>query len=190
MQIWISPIVENLSGDSSDGESYHGYWAQNINAVNSNFGSSSDLVALSAALHARGMYLMVDVVTNHMGYLGCGDCVNYSVFTPFNSVRTKSSEKKELLANFSQQSYYHPFCLIDYSNATSIQVCWEGDNTVSLPDLRTEDSDVLSVWESWITSLVSTYSIDGLRVDSAQQVDQAFFPPFQSAGMYPNLNKL
>lgn len=82
-----------------------------------------------------------------------------------------------------QQSYYHPFCLIDYNNQTSIKVCWEGDNTVSLPDLRTEDSDVSSVWNSWITSLVSTYNIDGLRVDSAQQVDNAFFPPFQSAGM-------
>ena len=76
----------NLSGDSADGEAYHGYWAQNINEVNSNFGSSSNLVALSTALHARGMYLMVDVVTNHMGYLGCGACVNYSVFTPFDSV--------------------------------------------------------------------------------------------------------
>ncbi len=30
---------------------------------------------------------MVDVVTNHMGYDGCGDCVDYGVFTPFNSVR-------------------------------------------------------------------------------------------------------
>jgi alpha-amylase len=52
---------------------------------------------------------------------------------------------------------------------------------VSLPDLRTEDSDVSSVWDSWITALVANYTIDGLRVDSAQQVDQAFFPPFQSA---------
>jgi alpha-amylase len=78
--------VENLVGDSGDGEAYHGYWAQNINAVNSNFGSESDLVALSTALHNRGMYLMVDIVTNHMGYLGCGTCVDYSVFTPFNSV--------------------------------------------------------------------------------------------------------
>lgn len=54
---------------------------------------------------------------------------------------------------------------------------------MSLPDLRTEDSDVASVWNTWITGLVKTYSIDGLRVDSAQQVDSAFFPPFQSAGM-------
>lgn len=31
---------------------------------------------------------MVDIVTNHMGYLGCGTCVDYSVFTPFNLVGT------------------------------------------------------------------------------------------------------
>jgi hypothetical protein len=30
---------------------------------------------------------MVDVVTNDMGYAGCGTCVDYSVFNPFNSVR-------------------------------------------------------------------------------------------------------
>jgi alpha-amylase len=46
---------------------YHGYWAQDIESLNSNFGDASDLKALSNALHARGMYLMVDVVANHMG---------------------------------------------------------------------------------------------------------------------------
>ncbi|GAB7352422.1 hypothetical protein MBLNU459_g2841t2 [Dothideomycetes sp. NU459] len=167
--IWISPVVENLPQDTGDGESYHGYWAQNIYEVNTNFGAASDLVALSSALHSRGMYLMVDVVTNHMGYDGCGTCVDYSVFNPFDS-----------------ESYFHPFCLIDYSNTTSIQQCWEGDNTVSLPDLRTEDSDVLSMWETWITQLVANYTIDGLRIDSAEEVDQAFFPPFLAAagGIY------
>jgi hypothetical protein len=35
-------------------------------AVNSHYGSSSDLLALSEALHARGMYLMVDIVVNNM----------------------------------------------------------------------------------------------------------------------------
>jgi alpha-amylase len=78
--------VENLEGNTSDGSAYHGYWAQNIYELNSNFGTKDDLINLSAALHSRGMYLMVDVVTNHMGYVGRGDCVDYSVFTPFNEV--------------------------------------------------------------------------------------------------------
>lgn len=34
--------------------------------VNTNYGSADDLLALSTALHDRGMYLMVDVVANHM----------------------------------------------------------------------------------------------------------------------------
>lgn len=112
---------------------------------------------------------MVDVVTNHMGYEGCGDCVDYSVFKPFNN-----------------QSYYHPFCLIDYNNITSIQQCWEGDNTVSLPDLHTENANVVSMWSAWIAQLVSNYTIDGIRIDSFQQVDQAFWTPFLAAagGMY------
>lgn len=28
--IWISPVVQNVQGVTSDGDSYHGYWAQRI----------------------------------------------------------------------------------------------------------------------------------------------------------------
>jgi len=34
--------------------------------VNEKYGTAADLLALSNALHDRGMYLMVDVVANHM----------------------------------------------------------------------------------------------------------------------------
>jgi hypothetical protein len=36
------------------------------NALNENYGTADDLKALSSALHERNMYLMVDVVANHM----------------------------------------------------------------------------------------------------------------------------
>ena len=52
--IWISPVVAQIT-DASRG--YTGYAAQNLNALNSHFGSASDLKALSAALHARGMVI-------------------------------------------------------------------------------------------------------------------------------------
>lgn len=63
-------MVANLVGNSADGSAYHGYWAQNIYEVNANFGDAASLKNLSDELHDRGMYLMVDVVANHMGYLG------------------------------------------------------------------------------------------------------------------------
>ncbi|TVY38919.1 Alpha-amylase A type [Lachnellula occidentalis] len=162
--IWISPIVENLQSDGA----YHGYWAQNITEINSNFGTESDLLALSKAVHDKGMYFMVDIVTNHMGYDGCRDCVDYSIFDPFNL-----------------QSDYHTPCAIDYNNATSEKVCWEGDDNISLPDLRTEDSGVLDTWNTWVGGIVTKYSIDGFRLDSALEVDVDFFSPFEAAaGVY------
>lgn len=72
--IWISPVVDNLAGG------YHGYWAKNWDAINSNFGSEADLKALVAAAHAKGMWVMVDVVANHSAPIG----TNYSQISPLN----------------------------------------------------------------------------------------------------------
>lgn len=53
--VWISPITAQVTGNTADGEAYHGYWQQNIYEINTNFGSAEELQALSAAMHARGM---------------------------------------------------------------------------------------------------------------------------------------
>ncbi|KAK7992516.1 glycoside hydrolase family 13 protein [Apiospora saccharicola] len=166
--VWISPIVKNLEGDTPYGTAYHGYWAQDIYSLNENFGTEQDLIDLSAALHSRGMYLMVDVVTNHMGFNGCGNCVDYSLLNPFNN-----------------SGYYHPFCEINYDDPNSVRTCWEGDNKVSLPDLRTEDSNIRSTFSAWIKDLVAKYSIDGMRIDSVKHVEKDFWPGFlEAAGIY------
>ncbi|KKF95976.1 Alpha-amylase 2 [Ceratocystis platani] len=162
--VWISPVVTNIEASgSSDGDSYHGFWAKNFNTVNSHFGSQADLKSLADALHSRGMYLMVDVVANHMAYKGCQTCVDYSTLTPF-----------------SQSSYFHSPCNIDYSSQTSIEQCWQGSNTVSLPDLRTEDADVRAFFNTWVSELVTNYSIDGLRIDSAKHQETSFWADFEA----------
>ncbi|KAJ6096647.1 alpha-amylase [Penicillium sp. IBT 16267x] len=167
--IWITPVTEQLPQHTADGEAYHGYWQQDIYSVNSNYGTADDLKSLASALHDRDMYLMVDVVTNHMGYAGAGDTVDYSVFNPFNS-----------------EDYFHSYCEItDYSNLTMVEKCWEGDMIVSLPDLNTESTTAQNIWNDWITDLVSTYSIDGLRIDSVLEVQKDFWAGFEAAaGVY------
>ena len=107
---------------------------------------------------------MVDVVVNHNGYDGASTAVDYTDFSPFNV-----------------KSYYHPYCVPDYSNITSTQQCWQGDTTVSLPDLRTEDSDVALEYQDWIKELVANYSIDGLRLDTVLEVDTGFWSEFSKA---------
>jgi len=37
------------------------------------------------------------------------------------------------------------------------------------------------MWNSWIKGLVKNYTIDGLRIDSAQYVNMDFYPDFQEA---------
>ncbi|KAJ5893616.1 hypothetical protein N7495_005307 [Penicillium taxi] len=167
--IWITPVTEQLSSDTTEGEAYHGYWQQNIYEVDAHYGTSADLLALSDALHERKMYLMVDVVANHMGYGGAGDTVDYSVFTPFDS-----------------STYFHSYCEIsDYSNQSNVEDCWLGDTVVSLPDLNTELTSVQTVWYDWVKDLVSNYSIDGLRVDTVKHVQESFWPGYNSAaGVY------
>ncbi|KAL0474191.1 alpha-amylase [Neurospora intermedia] len=162
--VWISPIVKQIDGVTKDGSSYHGYWASDIWSLNPSFGTADNLKGLSKALHDRGMYLMVDVVTNHMAYLGCRSCINYQGLNPFSS-----------------QSYYHSPCTINYDNQTSIETCWQGSDIVSLPDLKTETDDVRKIWHDWVSKIVSTYSIDGLRIDSVKHVEKSFWPGFESA---------
>ncbi|KAH1687383.1 hypothetical protein KXX12_001899 [Aspergillus fumigatus] len=167
--IWITPVTKQLPQDTSEGTAYHGYWQQDIYSVNSNYGTADDLKALASALHDRGMYLMVDVVANHMGYAGAGDSVDYSVFNPFNS-----------------QTSFHPLCFIsNYDNQTDVENCWLGDNSVPLPDLDTTNPDVQKIWYNWVNSLVSNYSIDGLRIDTVKHVQSDFWPGFNdAAGVY------
>jgi alpha-amylase len=66
--LWISPVVKNVETDAGfDG--YHGYWAQDLTAPNPHFGDIGDLRHLVYAAHARGIKVIVDIVTNHMGQL-------------------------------------------------------------------------------------------------------------------------
>ncbi|KAK9352807.1 alpha-amylase [Lipomyces doorenjongii] len=167
--IWISPIVENIPDDTGYGYAYHGYWMKNIYALNTNFGSGEDLIALATALHNRGMYLMVDIVVNHYGFSGNHASVDFSAYTPFSS-----------------SDYFHAFCWItDYSNQANVEECWLGDDTVPLPDVNTQLDTVKSEYQSWIQNLVSNYSIDGLRIDTVKHVQMDFWVPFQeAAGVY------
>jgi hypothetical protein len=57
IQIWISPVTSQVKGNTDDGAAYHGFWPDNMNELNENFGTANDLKALSAALHSRGMVI-------------------------------------------------------------------------------------------------------------------------------------
>jgi len=164
--IWISPVSQNYEGPrTAYGDAYHGYWIADVTLLNDRFGTSDDLKALSAEVHRRNMYLMVDVVVNN--------------------VMATSTTPDLSTYFFKEQSQYHPYCPIQWGNTTSEQNCWLGDEKVPLPDVNTQDEDVVSGYGDWIANLVQEYNIDGLRIDAAKHVDMSFWPVFcERAGVF------
>ena len=161
--IWISPVVENTPGG------YHGYWAQNISAINHQFGSPEDLKDLVAAAHKKDVWVMVDVVANHMG----GTIDDISNFSPFN-----------------EQDHYHDCkncgdtCEItDFDTLYSYNL--EHCRLSGLPDLDQDNTWVAQQLLAWVTQLVKEYNFDGIRIDTVPEVKPTFWQKFtEAAGCY------
>lgn len=69
--IWITPVVKNPAPDWE--YNYHGYAAQDLLAIDARFGSDGtqstaerELKELVDAAHAKGIYVILDIVLNHM----------------------------------------------------------------------------------------------------------------------------
>lgn len=169
--VWISPIVDNIEEPTPYGEAYHGYWTRDTTKLNSHFGTEADLLALTSALHSRGMYLMVDIVVNHVATTQNGNTFNpKGQYGPFNS---------------SSSDFHQPFCYIDYNSQTSIEQCTLGDSKVPLMDINTESPRIKTFWNDWIKSTVQKYNIDAIRIDTVKHVAMPFWPDFtSSAGVY------
>lgn len=149
--IWISPIPKNQDNG------YHGYWATDFNSLNDNFGSSQDLQDLVNAAHDKNILVMLDVVANHAGTpSSSGD---YSGYT------------------FSSASQYHPSCDIDFNNQTSVEQCW----LAGLPDIDTEDDNVVSTLYGIVGNWTRTYGFDGIRIDTFRHIRKDFWPGYISS---------
>ncbi|ORX98302.1 glycoside hydrolase superfamily [Clohesyomyces aquaticus] len=154
--IWITPVVANKAGG------YHGYWAQDLNGINSNYGTAADLKSLVSTAHSKGIYVMVDVVANHMG-------------PDLNSISQNAPSP------LNQASSYHSACTINYAVQSSVEQC----EIANLPDVDTTKTEIRTLYQNWIKSLVGNYSFDGVRIDTVKHVEKDFWPGFSSAaGVY------
>ncbi|XP_071090122.1 uncharacterized protein [Haliotis cracherodii] len=165
--IWISPTVENTVNG------YHGYWAKNIYKVNPEFGTKEELKSLISECQKRDIWVMFDVVANHMGRTsGCSD----------RSCPTKKLTNFTEFVPFDQQEHYHELCYIqESSNQSEIEECRLG----ILPDLNQSVPYVRRTLLDWVSNLTREYDVDGLRIDTLCEVPKPFWREFQeSAGVF------
>ena len=152
--IWISPVVANTPGG------YHGYWANDLFRVNENFGTEQDLIELIDACHERDIWVMVDVIANHIGYVNNND---YASVVPFSSPEhyNKFVDCRTVAAD-------------DYHGQ---ETCW----LHGLPDLDQNNEFVRKTLLDWITDFVQKYDFDGLRLDALRHVSRIFWSEFSKA---------
>jgi len=156
--IWISPMVDNFE------DGYHGYWAKNWSRLNDNFGSEQDFIDFVNECHKRNIWVMGDVVANHVGPTG----IDYSRVYPFN-----------------QDYHYHTYCEINGDDWQHNQWRVENCRLADLPDLKQEDSFVGSYILDWVKNIINKYHIDGLRIDTTPEVPKWFWDQYSSsAGVF------
>ncbi|MDP2341769.1 MAG: alpha-amylase family glycosyl hydrolase [Deltaproteobacteria bacterium] len=65
--LWLTPLHQQVA-DVEGTAPYHGYWPQQLDAVDPHFGSLADLQALVRDAATMQIGVVLDVVTNHFGY--------------------------------------------------------------------------------------------------------------------------
>lgn len=146
--IYLSPAFESTR---------HGYDTANYYEVDRRLGTRSDLAALSADLHARGMHLVLDGVFNHVG----------RDFWAF----------KDLQANGGNSPYRDWFDDIRFGQSSPYgdpfsYAGWNGH--YSLVKLNLEHPEVRQHLFGAVGMWVNELGIDGIRLDAADCLSFSF----------------
>jgi glycosidase len=189
--LWITPPVANQWLDRTVGYSgYHGYWAEHFMRVDRHLGTLADYRRLSDALHRRGMFLVQDIVVNHVGnFFDFG--ADWRPEAPASSWTANPGSAP--MARPSQK----PFDLIDVRDPRQRAVAvyhWTpkvsdyGDpiqelnfQMSGLDDLNTENPRVRRALRESYGYWIREVGVDAFRVDTAFYVPVAYFDDFMSA---------
>lgn len=186
--LWLTPPVRNQWLDPTLGfTGYHGYWAQHFKQVDPHIGTLADYQGLSHDLHSRGMYLVQDIVVNHVGnyfgFEGGWDAADPTQFYTSNTRSRPTSAPTQWPFNLNdprravdaRASVYHwtpP--LIDVKNPLH-----ELTHQMSgLDDLNTSNPVVMRALRDSYGYWIKTVGVDAFRVDTAFYVEPEFFADF------------
>jgi glycosidase len=165
--IWISPVYLNHHG------AYHGYHISDFNRIDPHWGTLEELRAFIDEAHQRGVYVIFDVVFNHMARLHASDAPNYPKYsrTPYPALRWSNPDEQ----------FAPPFNDLDLFHRHGSINNWEDDeqnvlgDLQGLADLRTEDARVRQWLLESHLALIAATDCDGFRIDTAHHVEIDFW---------------
>ena len=151
--IWITPVQMQRHVNA-----YHGYWTYDFYGVDGHLGGMSKLVELVNTAHAKGIYVMLDVVANHTGD-----------FQPFNGFAAPPFDRFDW--------YHHNGDVQNYNDQWWV----ENGDVAGLDDLNQENPATAGELKNWISWLRTQTGIDGLRVDTVKHAPKWFWRDFDVA---------
>ena len=163
--LWTTPVASNAAMP----DSYHGYAATDLYAVDSHFGTITDYRHLSDALHARGMKLVIDLAPNHLGIL------HPWIKDPPAPDWCHGTVEHHLHAQGDFKDLVDP-----HAPKQAWRAITEGWFTDSMPDLNQENPIVAQYLIQNAMWWVETANLDGIRLDTFPYVGRAFWHDFHA----------
>ena len=186
--LWITPPVANQWWDGQiHYGGYHGYWAENFMQVDAHFGTLQDYRALADGLHSRKMFLIQDIVLNHVGnFFSYRDGWNSKDPAAHFSLNADSrphdhptqapfSHNDARKASDRKFGIYHWTPTIKDFADTNQQFNYQ---LAELDDLNTENPLVRTALRESYDYWIREVGVDGFRVDTAFYVPPALFRDF------------
>jgi glycosidase len=174
--IWTTPLYDNSANQSN--QTYHGYSATDMYAVDPHFGTIEDYRKLVDEAHARGLKVVLDTVPNHVGP---GHPWVKDEPTPdwFHGTAQSHIKVDDDFASVTDPK----------ASAARRNVLLNGWFADVLPDLNQDNPLVAkyliqnAIW--WIESA----GIDGLRIDTFPYVPRKFWEEYDEElhAFYPHI---
>ena len=178
--IWLSPVFKNRREKD---DTYHGYGIQDFLEVDPRFGSKEDLQNLVMEAHARGMYVIMDIIINHTGdnWAYPGDDPYYywrGASGPFDFGFWREVDQK---AGFQEhdavwpEELQNPHC---YKRRGQIRNWYDPEEALngdflSLKELDINRTDVLDTLIKAYKYWIAVTDIDGFRVDTVKHMESS-----------------
>lgn len=186
--VWMTPPVANQWWDPVQNYGgYHGYWARDMQKIDEHFGDLATYRALAEDLHKRGMYLIQDIVVNHVGnfftYSGNYDpakpCEGFELIP--GALAVGQSLPSPLALNdcnspeAQQAAIYHWTPQIIDHNDPRQQLTYQLSD---LDDLNTSTPAVRDYLKQSYRYWIDQVGVDAFRVDTVKFVEHDFYYDF------------
>jgi glycosidase len=159
--LWLTVPMDNTDGigigdDGRNYTGYHGYWPRDLSKPERRFGTESELKAVIAEAHKRGIKILVDYAMNHVHKDAPVYAMNKSWFNPLDL-----GGGRQCICGSSD-------CPWEGGKATA---CWFRDY---LPDFDFNNSAARNFSVDNALWWMKNYDLDGFRLDAVKHIEQVW----------------